>query len=129
MTQDHTDVRHRVLVHPPIHVIRFLHISDKPGRWTASLGASQSSNEACVASDFLTGFSGAKAEGSEANARAKEHPLAPRKTRTILRSPCASTPILSPGGLGEGLEYYILTFSEALSMLHLRTSRGKTETL
>lgn len=81
MTQDHTDVRHRVLIHPPIHVIRFLHISDKPGRWTASLGASQSSNEACVASDFLTGFSGAKAEGSEANARAKEHPLAPEKDK------------------------------------------------
>lgn len=79
VTQDHTDVRHRVLVHPPIHVIRFLHISDKLGRWTASLGASQRSNEACVASGFLTGFSEAKAEGSEANAGAEEHPIAPRK--------------------------------------------------
>lgn len=44
VTQDHTDVRHCVLAHPPIRVIRFLHISDKPDRWTASLGASQRSN-------------------------------------------------------------------------------------
>lgn len=40
MTQDHTDVRHAVLLRPPIGVIRFSNISDKANRWAASLGAS-----------------------------------------------------------------------------------------
>lgn len=35
--------------------------------------------QACVALGFLTGFSGAKAEGSEANAGTKEHSIAPGK--------------------------------------------------
>lgn len=69
-----------------------------------------------------------KTEGSEANVRVKEHPIAPGNTGD---NPevfvCQDSHSATWWFGGEARVLY--TFSEALSMFHLRTSREKTETL
>lgn len=40
MMQEHSDVKHPVLAHLPIHVIHFLNICDNNTSWASPLGAS-----------------------------------------------------------------------------------------
>lgn len=73
MMQDHPDVKHPVLAHLPIHVIKFLNICDK-NSWAASPEASLDGlMQTSVPSGFLIGsyWFGAKPETSEPSAGEK----------------------------------------------------------
>ena len=68
MMQDHSDVKHPVLAHLPIHVIHFLNICDNNTSWASSLGASlERLMQTSAASAFLIGsyWFGAKPKASE----------------------------------------------------------------